>query len=84
MSTEAQFYEARRRQSAIERRLSLRSQQEIHSQAYRQVQPQYLCIPIHIVRQDDKNGRCTCVPMRRMSLGKPDPSLFQRDRDIYP
>jgi hypothetical protein len=80
MSTEAQFYEARRRQSAIERRLSLRSQQEIHTQA----EPQYLCIPIRIVRQEDKNGRCTCMPMRRMSLGKLDSSLFQRDRDIYP
>jgi hypothetical protein len=83
MSFEAQFYEARRRQNFVERHQSLRSQTEIDKQT-RQPQYQALHIPIRVFRQDDKPGRCTCIPMRRTKISNSDYSLYQRDRDIYP
>jgi len=86
MSTEAQFYEARRLQSAIDRRQSLQIQNEIDKQFQQsshipdRIKPiqQFSYIPDRIFRQENKNTRCTCIPMRRSQ------SLFQRDRDIYP
>jgi hypothetical protein len=77
---EAQFYEAQRRQNSIKRRQSLQAQKEFDQQS----EYQYLCIPLRIIRQGDKNGRCTCIPTRRINLITYDKSLFQRDRDIYP
>lgn len=85
MSMEAQFYEARRRQSNIERRSSLRTEQEINKQlSNQQNKYQYLSIPVRVIRQDEKKDPCTCNLIRRMSLIRTDQPLFQRDRDIYP
>merc|ERR1712110_1027330 len=89
MSMEAQFYEARRRQNWIERRRSLRADNELH-QVRNLVQPFAhrsfkLNIPVRIIQQDSKpRERCTCMPMQRTILTRSDQSLFQRDRDIYP
>jgi hypothetical protein len=83
MSLEAQFYEARRRQSVMERRQSLRTHHEIDKQ-FRQPQYHSLHIPVRFFRSDDNHGRCTCIPMHRTKISASDQSLYQRDRDIYP
>ncbi|CAF0988429.1 unnamed protein product [Rotaria sp. Silwood1] len=83
MSMEAQFYEARRRQSFIERRQSFQNLNEITKPSQ---QPEYatLHIPVRLSHHDNKHGRCTCIPMRRTKLVTSDQSLYKRDRDIYP
>jgi len=77
---EAQFYEAQRRQNSIQRRLSLQTQKELDQRS----EYQYLSIPLGIIRQEDRSGRCTCIPTRRFTLITDGLPLFQRDRDIYP
>lgn len=83
MSTEAQFYEARRRQTAIDRRHSLRTQQDIDKQNQKP-KYQYLYIPVRFVDENEQKRRCTCISMPRMQVLRTAQSLFQRDRDIYP
>jgi len=82
MSLEAQFYEARRRQSAIQRRLSLRTEKEVE----KQTQYRTLYIPVRLLAQTDKHDRCayTALPRPRFQLVYINQSLYQRDRDIYP
>lgn len=83
MSLEAQFYEARRRQSFIERRQSLQIQSDVDK--YPQLsERRTLHIPVRIFREEPKREVCTCVPMRRNKLTTSDQSIFQRHRDIYP
>ncbi len=84
MSMEAQFYEARRRQSAIERRQSLRSEKEIEKQSRSWDGYHALYIPVRLLVQMDKRDRCTCTALPRLQLVHINQSLYQRDRDIYP
>ena len=83
MSIESQFYEARRRQSFIDRRQSLQIESEI-GKRNRQTEHQSLHIPVRLIHQDNKQEQCTKVPKRRNKLYNSDLSLFQRSRDIYP
>ncbi len=81
MSLEAQFYEARRRQHFLERRLSLRTAPvEIDKQA-RKSEHQIISIPVRVFHQD---GRSTAPPKQRIILAYSDHSIYQRNRDIYP
>ncbi|CAF1044976.1 unnamed protein product [Rotaria sordida] len=80
---EAQFYEARRRQNAIERRQSLQSRNETVKQP-QQSEYTVLHIPVRLPHKDDKHERCTCTPMHRTKLTNSDQSLYKRNRDIYP
>ncbi len=83
MSMEAQYYEAKRRQRILERRQSLRAQDEIDNQA-RQFHYQSLNIPDRVSRQIDKHSRCTCTPMDLFLLTDFDQISFERGRNIYP
>lgn len=78
MSMEAQFYEARRRQSAIDRRQSFQSERVHPRSDYDTVY-----IPVRVLRSVEKLPRCTCTAtiQHRPQI---DPSLYRRDRDIYP
>lgn len=85
MSMEAQFYEARRRQSLIDRRNSLRSDYEIPKQANVQPKIGTLQIPIRLFRHSsEREMSWSGIPMHRSKITHTDTSLFRRDRDIYP
>ena len=81
MSMEAQFYEARRRQSAMDRRQSFHSERDHQQSNYDTVY-----IPVRILRSTEKLPRCTCTAtiQNRPHMTKVDHSLYRRDRDIYP
>jgi hypothetical protein len=83
MSKEAQYYEAKRRQRILERRQSLRAQEEIDNQA-RQIHYQSLNIPDRVSYQIDKPRRCTCTPLDLFLLTDFDQLSFERARNIYP
>jgi len=83
MSKEAQYYEAKRRQRILERRQSLRAQEEIDNQA-RQIHYQTLNIPDRVSYQIDKPRRCTCTPLDLFLLTDFDQLSFERGRNIYP
>jgi hypothetical protein len=78
---EAQFYEARRRQHFLERRLSLRTAPAKIDKQARKSEYQILSIPVRVFHQDD---RSTCPPKHRIILAYSDHSIYQRNRDIYP
>ena len=81
MSMEAQFYEARRRQSAIDRRQSFHTEGDRRQSDY-----QTVYIPVRVQRSTDKLPRCTCTAVmhHRPQILQNDPALYQRNRDIYP
>lgn len=86
MSMEAQFYEARRRQSFIDRRQSLsRASLDIPRPRF---QPEYqsLNVPVRIFRSEStkQHSTWTTIPSHRAKITHTDHSLFRRDRDIYP
>lgn len=81
MSMEAQFYEARRRQSAIDRRQSFQSERDNQRSDY-----DTIYIPVRVLRPTEKLPRCTCTAaiQHRPHMTKVDHSVYRRDRDIYP
>ncbi|CAF1160940.1 unnamed protein product [Adineta steineri] len=86
MSMEAQFYEAKRRQRAIERRQSHRNPHEM-AKPVRQIHYQPLQpfnLPTRSFHHEDNRMRCTCTPMHMMILDDSVPVSFERSRDIYP
>ena len=84
MSLEAQFYEARRRQSAIDRRQSLRSEKEMEKQIRQCEGYHTLYIPVRLLIQSEKHPRCTCTALPRLQFVHTNQPLYQRNRDIYP
>lgn len=82
MSMEAQFYEARRRQSFIDRRHSLRSERETKPKPERHSSQ----IPVPVFRSKSQSQPSWLVipPAHRAKMTFCNNSLFQRDRDIYP
>lgn len=86
MSMEAQYYEAKRRQHILERRQSLRTQNEIDQQA-RPIDRKPLkpfTLPVRVNLPHAKPMRCTCTPMKMVYLDDSEPVSFERHRDIYP
>ncbi|UJR14139.1 hypothetical protein I4U23_001133 [Adineta vaga] len=86
MSMEAQYYEAKRRQHILERRQSLRTQDELDKQI-RKVERQPIKpfkFPTRVYRQEIRPPRCTCTPMEMIVVDDSEPVIFQRSRDIYP
>ena len=81
MSMEAQFYEARRRQSAIDRRQSFHMERDRDQSDYKTVY-----IPVRVRQSTERIPRCTCTAVvhHRPQILQNDPALYQRDRDIYP
>jgi hypothetical protein len=79
MSTEAQFYEALRRQRVIERRQSLGVSKQAQQPKY---QPRY--IPVGVLRQDDIHIPWSFNPLRRTKRGNSEQNLSKQSQEIPP
>jgi hypothetical protein len=74
MSTEAQFYEALRRQRVIERRQSMGVERQVQQPKY---QSRY--IPVGVLREDDMQFPWAYNPLRRTKLASSEQNLSRKE-----
>jgi hypothetical protein len=79
MSTEAQFYEALRRQHMIERRQALGVSKQVQQPKY---QPRY--IPAGTLRQDDIHIPWSFNPLRRTKLDSSEQNIYKKIQETQP
>jgi hypothetical protein len=79
MSSQAQYYEALRRQNVVDRRQSIGTSRQVQQSKY---QPHY--IPVGVLRQDDMYIPWSINPLRRTKLASSEQNIVQKVQEIPP
>ncbi|CAF1590033.1 unnamed protein product [Adineta ricciae] len=79
MSSQAQFYEALRRQHVVDHRQSLAVSRQVQQSKY---QSRY--IPVGVLREDDMYLPWSFNPLRRTKVAHSEENFFQKDQQYRP